>query len=51
MDAICLKPDELTDLTIEKLGPPTVDSPLIKGSRHFTEDSDRAEKSSSTLKI
>jgi 6-phosphofructokinase 1 len=41
MDAICLKPDELTDLTIEKLGPPTVDSPLIKGSRHFTEDSEK----------
>jgi len=41
MDAYCLRPDELPDLTIEKLGPPTIDSPLIQGKRHFTDDQER----------
>ena len=35
MDAYDLKPDELPDLAIEKLGSPTIDSPLIKGGRRF----------------
>lgn len=38
MDAYSLKPDELPDLTIEKLGSPTIDSPLIEGRRHFIDD-------------
>ncbi|MHC4685267.1 MAG: 6-phosphofructokinase, partial [Planctomycetota bacterium] len=38
MDAYCLNPGELPDLTIEKLGPPTLDSPLIQGKRHFSDD-------------
>ncbi len=41
MDAYSLKPDELPDLTIEKLGSPTIDSPLIKGGRHFTDDDEK----------
>ena len=41
MDAYCLKPDELPDLTIEKLGSPTIDSPLIQGRRHFTDDHEK----------
>jgi len=40
MDAYCLKPDELPDLTIETLGEPTVDSPLIRSERHFVEDNE-----------
>ena len=38
MDAHCLKREELPDLTIEKLGPPAIDSPLCRGKCHFTED-------------
>ncbi|HUW20180.1 MAG TPA: ATP-dependent 6-phosphofructokinase [Sedimentisphaerales bacterium] len=38
MDAHCLKPDELPDLTIEKLGPPAVDHPLLRGECHFVDD-------------
>jgi 6-phosphofructokinase 1 len=41
MDAYCLSPGELPDLTIEKLGPPTLDSPLTQGKRHFTDDHER----------
>jgi len=41
MDAYCLKPDELPDLTIEKLGSPTIDSPLIQSRRHFTDDHEK----------
>ncbi len=41
MDAYSLRPDELPDLTIEKLGSPTIDSPLIKGGRHFIDDSEK----------
>lgn len=41
MDSYSLKPDELPDLTIEKLGSPTIDSPLIKGGRHFTDDDEK----------
>jgi 6-phosphofructokinase 1 len=38
MDAHCLRPDELPDLTIEKLGPATVDYPLKRGKCHFVDD-------------
>jgi 6-phosphofructokinase 1 len=41
MDSYSLKPDELPDLAIEKLGLPTIDSPLIKGGRHFTDDDEK----------
>lgn len=41
MDAYCLKPDELPDLTIETLGAPTFDSPLFKGKRHFVDDDEK----------
>ncbi|MFB0555737.1 MAG: ATP-dependent 6-phosphofructokinase [Phycisphaerae bacterium] len=41
MDANSLRPDELPDLTIEKLGSPTIDSPLIGGGRHFTDDNEK----------
>jgi len=41
MDSYSLRPDELPDLTIEKLGTPTIDSPLIKGGRHFTDDDEK----------
>ncbi|MHC4389636.1 MAG: ATP-dependent 6-phosphofructokinase, partial [Planctomycetota bacterium] len=41
MDAYCLKPDELPDLIIEKLGPATVDHPLRRGQCHFVDDSEK----------
>ena len=41
MDAYSLRPDELPDLTIEKLGPPTIDSPLIQGKRCFIDDHEK----------
>jgi 6-phosphofructokinase 1 len=41
MDANSLKPDELPDLTIERLGPPKTDSPLTEARRHFVEDEEK----------
>jgi 6-phosphofructokinase 1 len=41
MDTSCLRPDELPDLTIERIGLPTVDSPLIQRKRHFVDDDER----------
>jgi len=41
MDAYSLRPDELPDLTIEKLGSPTIDSPLIKAKCHFIDDGEK----------
>jgi len=41
MDVYCLKPDELPDLTIERLGPARVDSPLIPRGYRFIEDDER----------
>jgi len=41
MDALCLRPDELPDLAIERIGPPTIDSPLIQSNRHFVDDDER----------
>ncbi|MGD2094699.1 MAG: ATP-dependent 6-phosphofructokinase [Phycisphaerales bacterium] len=41
MDAYSLKPDELPDLTIEKLGSPVIDSPLLKTQRHFVDDNEK----------
>jgi len=41
MDASCLRPDELPDLAIERIGSPTIDSPLIKSNRHFVDDDER----------
>jgi len=41
MDASCLRPDELPDLTIERIGRPTIDSPLIQSRCHFVDDDER----------
>ncbi len=41
MDASCLRPDELPDLAIERIGRPTIDSPLIQSNRHFVDDDER----------
>jgi hypothetical protein len=41
MDAYSLRPDELPDLTIETLGSPMIDSPLIEGKRHFIDDGEK----------
>ncbi len=41
MDAYSLRPDELPDLSIEKLGTSKIDSPLIAGGRHFTDDDEK----------
>ncbi len=41
MDAYSLKPDELPDLAIEKLGSPMIDSPLIKVESHFVDDDEK----------
>ncbi|MBN2592855.1 MAG: ATP-dependent 6-phosphofructokinase [Sedimentisphaerales bacterium] len=41
MDASYIKPDELPDLTIERIGPPAIDSPLVQSKRHFVDDDER----------
>jgi len=41
MDASYIRPDELPDLNIERIGPPTIDSPLIQSNRHFVDDDER----------
>jgi hypothetical protein len=41
MDAYCLKPDELPDLTIEKLGLAIIDHPLRRGECHFVDDGEK----------
>ncbi|MBN1973772.1 MAG: ATP-dependent 6-phosphofructokinase [Sedimentisphaerales bacterium] len=41
MDADFLKPEELNDLTIDKLGTPTYESPLAQNRCHFTEDNEK----------
>jgi 6-phosphofructokinase 1 len=41
MDAYCLKPDELPDLVIERLGDATIDSPLISTGRHFIDEDEK----------
>lgn len=41
MDAHCLRPEELPDLTIDKLGTPTIASPLARGKCHFIEDHEK----------
>jgi 6-phosphofructokinase 1 len=38
MDAYYLRPDELPDLTIEKLGPATIDHPLKRSKCRFIDD-------------
>ena len=40
MDSYCLNQNELPDLTIEKLGPSKIDSPLAKRKCHFIDDDD-----------
>jgi 6-phosphofructokinase 1 len=41
MDAYCLEPHELPDLTIETLGPPTIDYTERRGKCHFVQDSEK----------
>ena len=41
MDASCLRPDELPDLNIERIGKPRIDSPLIQSNRHFVDDDEK----------
>ena len=41
MDAFSLRPDELPDLTIDRLGPPKIDSPLTEGGRGFVDDREK----------
>jgi 6-phosphofructokinase 1 len=41
MDANCLKPEELPDLNIEKLGSSTIESPLCQNKRHFVEEDEK----------
>ncbi len=41
MDADWLKPDELPDLSIERLGEPTIASPHAGKGRHFVEDDEK----------
>jgi len=41
MDAHCFKPEELSDLNIEKLGSPTIESPLCKSKRQFVEEDEK----------
>jgi 6-phosphofructokinase 1 len=41
MDAYCLRPEELPDLSIEKLGPATIDSPLLRSNSHFVDDAEK----------
>ena len=41
MDASCLRPDELPDLNIERIGTPAIDSPLIQSNRHFVDDDEK----------
>jgi 6-phosphofructokinase 1 len=41
MDAYCLRPDELPNLTIETLGPPQLNSPLAQRGYCFIEDTEK----------
>jgi len=41
MDAYCLRPEELPDLTISRLGEATVDSPLLGTGRQFVENDEK----------
>jgi len=41
MNAIGLKPEELPDLTIEKLGPCTIPYPVRRGAPHFIDNDER----------
>jgi len=41
MDASSLRLDELPDLNIERIGLPTIDSPLVQKKRHFVDDDER----------
>jgi 6-phosphofructokinase 1 len=41
MDAYCLKPQDLPDLTIDKFGPATIDYPARRGKCHFVGDEEK----------
>ena len=41
MDASYIRPDELPDLNIERIGSPAIESPLMQNKRHFVDDDER----------
>ncbi len=41
MDTDYIKPEEMPDLNIERLGTPTIESPLLQNRCHFTEDDEK----------
>lgn len=41
MDAYCVKPEEMPDLNIERLGPATIDSPLMQSRSRFVDDGEK----------
>ena len=41
MDAYCLRPEEIPDLNIEKLGEATIDSPRLQSRSRFIDDSEK----------
>ncbi len=41
MDSLHLQPDELSNLNIDKLGQPMIDSPLLHKGRNFAEDDEK----------
>ncbi len=41
MDACCIRPQDLPDLNIEKLGPAAIDSPLLQRGSRFIDDSEK----------
>ena len=51
MDDYSFSPDDLPDLNIERLGPATVDSPLISRGVHFVEDDEKIAVYSRSVNI
>jgi 6-phosphofructokinase 1 len=41
MDACCIRPQDLPDLNIERIGPAMIDSPLLGRGSRFTDDSEK----------
>jgi len=41
MDACCIRPQDMPDLNIEKLGPAAIDSPLLQRGSRFIDDSEK----------
>ena len=41
MDTDYIKPEEMPDLNIDRLGEPAIESPLLRNRCHFTEDNEK----------